>query len=59
TGIQGNEYIEVLSGLLEGDVVVTGPYSAVSRKLKGGARIVVTDKKIGDNPKDKAKVEVD
>ncbi|MEO6758565.1 MAG: efflux RND transporter periplasmic adaptor subunit, partial [Saprospiraceae bacterium] len=30
TGIQGNEYIQILSGLAEGDVVVTGPYSAVS-----------------------------
>jgi len=59
TGIQGNEYIEILSGLQEGDMVVTGPYSAVSRKLKSGARIIVTDKKIGDSSKDKVKVEVD
>ena len=59
TGIQGNEYIEILSGLQEGDMVVVGPYSAVSRKLKGGTRIVVTDKKIGDADKDKKKVEVD
>ncbi len=59
TGIQGNEYIEILSGLQEGDMVVVGPYSAVSRKLKGGSRIVVTDKKIGDADKDKKKVEID
>ena len=59
TGIQGNEYIEVLSGVQEGDMVVTGPYSAVSRKLKSGARIIVTDKKIGDAAKDKPKVEAD
>ena len=59
TGIQGNEYIEVLSGVQEGDMIVTGPYSAVSRKLKSGARIIVTDKKIGDAAKDKPKVEMD
>ncbi len=36
TGIQDDEYIQVISGLQEGDEVVTGPYSAVSRKLKDG-----------------------
>ncbi len=59
TGIQGNEFIEILSGLQEGEMIVTGPYSAVSRKLKSGSRIIVTDKKVGDTTKDKAKVEID
>jgi len=59
TGIQGNEFIEILSGLQEGEMIVTGPYSAVSRKLKSGSRIIVTDKKVGDTTKDKGKVEVD
>ncbi len=36
TGIQDDNYIQVLSGLKEGDEVVTGPYSAVSRKLEDG-----------------------
>ena len=44
TGIQDNDYIEVLSGLQEGETVVTGPYSAVARKLKSGSRITITDK---------------
>jgi HlyD family secretion protein len=44
TGIQDNNHIEILSGLNEGETVVTGPYSAIARKLKGGASIVVTDK---------------
>mgnify|MGYP002382231576 CR=1 FL=1 len=39
TGIQDNDYIEVLSGVNEGDEVVSGPYSAISRKLEGGSRI--------------------
>lgn len=44
TGIQDNNHIEILSGLQEGETVVTGPYSAIARKLKGGTAIVVTDK---------------
>jgi len=58
TGIQDNDYIEVLSGLEEGETVVTGPYSAISRKLKGGGRITVTDKKKADKEK-KSGVKVD
>ena len=44
TGIQDNDHIEILSGLNEGETVVTGPYSAIARKLKSGGRIVITDK---------------
>ena len=36
TGIQDNEYIQVLSGLEIDQEVITGPYSTVSRKLKDG-----------------------
>ena len=36
TGIQDNEYIQILSGLQEGQEVIKGPYSVVSRKLKNG-----------------------
>ena len=45
TGIQDNDYIQVLTGIQEGEKVVTGPYSAIARKLKGGTRVVVVDKK--------------
>ena len=38
-GIQDNEYIQILSGLNEGEKVVSGPYSAISRTLKDGAAI--------------------
>jgi HlyD family secretion protein len=41
TGIQDNDFIEITSGLKDGESVVTGPYSAIARKLKGGSRIVV------------------
>ena len=43
TGIQDNDHIEIVSGLQEGETVVTGPYSAIARKLKGGGKIVITD----------------
>lgn len=43
TGLQDNDYIEILSGLSEGETVVTGPFSAVARKLKAGSRIVISD----------------
>jgi len=36
TGIQDNFNIEILSGLKEGDVLVSGPYDMVSRKLEDG-----------------------
>jgi len=42
-GIQDNDYIEIVSGLTEGETVVTGPFSAIARKLKAGSRIVISD----------------
>ena len=45
TGIQDNDYIEILSGLQEGEEVVTGPYSAIARKLKSGAHFTIAEKK--------------
>ena len=41
-GIAGERYFEVLSGLGEGDEVVTGPYSAV-REIEDGDRVVLED----------------
>lgn len=61
TGIQDNDHIEILSGLQEGEQVVTGPYSAIARKLKSGARITISDKKKGAGKDDKSgvKIEID
>ena len=44
TGIQNNDYIEVLSGVSEKDEVVSGPYAAISKKLKEGSLVKITDK---------------
>jgi HlyD family secretion protein len=41
TGIQSDELIEVLSGLKEGDEVVTGSYRAISKDLENGAVVTV------------------
>ena len=45
TGIQDNNYIEIIEGLKEKDEVITAPYSAISRKLKDSTLIKVVDKK--------------
>ncbi|MBU7577257.1 MAG: efflux RND transporter periplasmic adaptor subunit [Flavihumibacter sp.] len=44
TDIQDITYIEVLSGLKEGDEVVTGPYSLVSKTLKNNDKVKVVKK---------------
>jgi HlyD family secretion protein len=41
TGIQDDTNIEILSGLKEGDEVITGPYNLVSKTLKSGDKIEV------------------
>jgi HlyD family secretion protein len=45
TGIQDDSNIEVLSGLKKGDVVITGPFSTVSKDLNSGDK-VTTDKDV-------------
>jgi HlyD family secretion protein len=43
TGIQDDSNIEVISGLKNGDIVITGPYTTVSKELNSGDKIT-TDK---------------
>ncbi len=44
-GIQDINNIEIIEGLKEGDMVVTGPYDIVSKKLKNGTQVKIVDKK--------------
>lgn len=44
TNIQDNEYIEVMSGLKEGDEVVSAPYNTISKTLKDGMKVTVVPK---------------
>jgi HlyD family secretion protein len=41
TGIQDDTNIEVLTGLKKGDVVITGPYSTVSKELNSGDKVTL------------------
>jgi HlyD family secretion protein len=41
TGIADNTFIEIRSGLKPGDEVVSGSYTAISRKLKEGAKVMI------------------
>lgn len=45
TGIQDLNFIEITSGLKEGEEVVTGPYGLVSKTLKENDEVKVVDKK--------------
>ena len=45
TGIQDITYIQVLSGLEEGQEVITAPYRAISKRLKNDDPVKVVDKK--------------
>ena len=48
TGIQDDTNIEVISGLKKGDVVITGPYTTVSKELNSGDK-VTTEKEDKNN----------
>ncbi len=41
TGIQDDSNIEILSGLQKGDIVITGPYTTVSKELNPGDKVSV------------------
>ncbi|GJM34515.1 MAG: RND transporter [Saprospiraceae bacterium] len=43
TGIQDNDYIQIISGLEPDQEVVIGPYTAISRKLEQGKKVIKTD----------------
>lgn len=45
TGIQDINNIEIVEGIKEGDLVVTGPYDLVSKTLKKDDEVKVVDKK--------------
>lgn len=45
TGIQDDANIEVLTGLKKGDVVITGPYTTVSKELNSGDKVVLKTEK--------------
>jgi HlyD family secretion protein len=44
TDIQDIGYIEVVDGLKEGDQVVAGPYTVISKELRNGTKVKVVPK---------------
>ncbi|GAB5557803.1 MAG: efflux RND transporter periplasmic adaptor subunit [Schleiferiaceae bacterium] len=48
TGIQDTENIVIVEGLEEGDRVITGPYTIVSKELKNQSRIKITEEEKAD-----------
>ncbi len=53
TGIQDNNYIQILEGLEAGEKVITAPYSAINKKLEQGSPVEVVDKNELFKPKKK------
>ncbi len=45
TGIQDDTNIEIVSGLSEGDMIITGPYNVVSKTLNAGDAVEVESEK--------------
>jgi len=45
TGIQDNNFIEIIGGIKENEEIVIAPFSAISKKLKDNTLIRVVDKK--------------
>ena len=43
TGIQDDSNIEITKGLAEGETVITGPYTTVTRSLNNGDKIEVKE----------------
>jgi HlyD family secretion protein len=50
TGIQSEDRIEILTGLKEGDEVVSGSYRAISKDLANDAKVKINN----EHPPDKA-----
>lgn len=45
TGISDDSYMEVKSGLSEGDVVISGPYKAISKELNDSSKVKISNKR--------------
>jgi len=44
TGIQDNNFIQVIKGLEDGDEVIVDPYTAISKRLEAGSPVEVVDR---------------
>ncbi len=46
TGIQDDKYVHVITGLQEGDMVITGPYNTVAKELEDGSIVYIKKERI-------------
>lgn len=51
TGIQDDTNIEIIEGLKKGDVVITGPYTTVTKDLNSGDKVKIATAKTPDSKK--------
>lgn len=51
TGIQDDTNIEITEGLKKGDVVITGPYTTVTKDLNSGDKVKIATEKTTDSKK--------
>jgi HlyD family secretion protein len=52
SGISDDAYMEIIKGLEEGEMVISGPYKAISKELQDSTKIKITNKR-GKKSKDK------
>lgn len=52
TGIQDDTNIEIISGINEGDEVITGPYTLVTKTLKNGDKVTLEKEEASEEDKD-------
>ena len=45
TGIQDDNYIEIITGITPEDLVVVAPYSAIAKKLQDSSHVEVVPRK--------------
>ncbi len=53
TGISDDSYIEIIKGVEEGQMVVTGPYRAISKELQDSSRVILKNKFSHDKDKNR------
>ncbi|MBK8946382.1 MAG: efflux RND transporter periplasmic adaptor subunit [Ignavibacteriae bacterium] len=50
TGISDDAYMEISSGLKEGQMIISGPYKAISKELSDSSKVKITNKRGGNIP---------
>ncbi|MCB9250494.1 MAG: efflux RND transporter periplasmic adaptor subunit [Ignavibacteriales bacterium] len=53
TGISDDAYMEIISGLSDGQMVISGPYKAISKELNDSTKVKITNKRGKDTEGDK------